>query len=274
LINISSNIKMHIILTGATGLVGSGVLDALLKASDVTRISILSRRPVPMVQAVAAADPRVNVILHSDFSKYDDQLLEKLRGAQGCVWALGISQTKVKTDEEYIDITKTYALAAAEALSKRLPRNDNDGNNDTEPFRFVYVSGEGATQTPGIFTPLFGRVKGETEAALAAMPSPSFVPITMRPAGVDPTAHAAIQGFAPAFGTTQRVAVALTQMLWSGMLSPTEPLGVFLRDLAMGKVDSRPDFEGKGVSRIRIGGGEEEGGFVVGNAGFRRLMGL
>lgn len=92
---------MHLILTGVTGLVGSGVLDAVLAMPDVTRISILSRRPVPMVEArTKSGDPamtadRVRVILHHDFSVYDDSLLQQLRGAAGVVWALGISQTQV-----------------------------------------------------------------------------------------------------------------------------------------------------------------------------------
>jgi uncharacterized protein YbjT (DUF2867 family) len=82
---------MHLILTGATGLVGSGVLDAMLKSKEITKISILSRRPVPM----AAGDPRVNVITHSDFTRYSSGVLEQLQGASGVVWALGISQLKV-----------------------------------------------------------------------------------------------------------------------------------------------------------------------------------
>lgn len=84
---------MHVILTGATGLVGSGVLDAMIKTADITKISILSRRPVPMVEDVK--DPRINVIIHKDFENYDSALLEQLKGARGCVWALGISQTQV-----------------------------------------------------------------------------------------------------------------------------------------------------------------------------------
>ncbi|KAJ3497548.1 hypothetical protein NLG97_g1813 [Lecanicillium saksenae] len=84
---------MHLILTGATGLVGSSVLEAMIKAKDVTKISVLSRRPIPFVED--AKSPKVNVIIHRDFQKYDANLLSQLSGAQGCVWALGISQTKV-----------------------------------------------------------------------------------------------------------------------------------------------------------------------------------
>lgn len=84
---------MHLILTGATGLVGTAVLDAMLKTKGVSKISILSRRPVKMAED--AKDPRVNVIIHKDFEKYDPGLLAQLKDASGCVWALGISQTQV-----------------------------------------------------------------------------------------------------------------------------------------------------------------------------------
>jgi uncharacterized protein YbjT (DUF2867 family) len=87
---------MHLILTGATGLVGSAVLDAMIKTKDITKISVLSRRPVRM--ADDAKDPRVNVIIHKDFERYDPDLLRKLDGADGCVWALGISQTQVSKE--------------------------------------------------------------------------------------------------------------------------------------------------------------------------------
>lgn len=87
---------MHLILTGATGLVGSGVLDAMIKMKDVTKISILSRRPVKMAED--AKDPRINVILHQDFNQYPKELLDQLEGAAGCVWALGVSQTKVNAE--------------------------------------------------------------------------------------------------------------------------------------------------------------------------------
>lgn len=80
---------MHLILTGATGLIGTAVLDAMIRTKDITKISVLTRRPVKFT------DDRISVILHNDFTSYDDDLLRKLQGAQGCVWALGISQTEV-----------------------------------------------------------------------------------------------------------------------------------------------------------------------------------
>lgn len=61
------------------------MLDAMIKMKDVTKISILSRRPVKMAED--AKDPRINVIIHKDFTKYDSAVLDQLKGARGVVWA-------------------------------------------------------------------------------------------------------------------------------------------------------------------------------------------
>jgi hypothetical protein len=90
----------HLILTGATGLVGSAVLDTMIKMSAqggaISRISILSRSDVPM----ASGHDNINVIKMADFNTYDSKLLEELKGAEGCVWAQGISVTQVS--KEYV----------------------------------------------------------------------------------------------------------------------------------------------------------------------------
>jgi uncharacterized protein YbjT (DUF2867 family) len=82
---------MHLILTGATGLVGSGVLHSMLTTPTITKVSVLSRRPVPM----AEGHSKVNVIIHQDYENYPSELMQQLKDADGCVWAQGISQTKV-----------------------------------------------------------------------------------------------------------------------------------------------------------------------------------
>ena len=83
---------MHVVLSGATGLVGTAVLDAMIRAKDITKITVLSRRPVKF------SDERIDVIIHKDFSSYDPSLLDKLQGAEACVWAQGISQYQVSKE--------------------------------------------------------------------------------------------------------------------------------------------------------------------------------
>jgi len=177
---------MHLILTGATGLVGSGVLHAMLTTPSVSKISILSRRPVPMAEGHAKA----HVIIHKDYTKYPSELMQQLRDADGCVWAQGISQTKVGK-EEYVEITNTYPLLFARALA---------ASTAPKPVTFIYVSGEGATTSPGRFTPIFGVTKGRTEADLLALSKEAgsnLRAISLRPGGVDPTHHEEIAGFYP-----------------------------------------------------------------------------
>jgi malate/lactate dehydrogenase len=102
---------MHLILTGATGLVGASVLHNMLAQESITHISILSRRPV----AMAEGHEKAKVILHKDYKTYDKALLDELKDAQGCVWAQGISQNAVskecanrqKTIQVYTMLTTT-----------------------------------------------------------------------------------------------------------------------------------------------------------------------
>ena len=86
---------VHLILTGATGLVGAGVLQQMIVHEGVSRISVLSRRPVKMAEG---HEDKVKVIIHEDFEKYDKALLDQLKDAHGCVWALGVSQNAVSKE--------------------------------------------------------------------------------------------------------------------------------------------------------------------------------
>lgn len=85
---------MHLILTGATGLIGSGVLQHMINAPSITTVSILSRRPVPQ----AEGHQKIKVIIHKDFNTYPSEVLAQLKGAEGCVWAQGISVTQVSKE--------------------------------------------------------------------------------------------------------------------------------------------------------------------------------
>ncbi|TLS27435.1 hypothetical protein PpBr36_04109 [Pyricularia pennisetigena] len=258
---------MHTVLTGATGLVGSAVLDAMLSNPAITKITILSRRPV--AQATARADPRVSVVLHDDFTSYDDDaaLRSRLQDARGCVWALGVSQTQVGSRDEYERITKTFALAAARSLGDAARRAG-------EPFDFVYVSGMGATTTPGRFAQLFARVKGETELGLAALQdeNPLLRASSVRAGFVDPAAHGAIAQYLPArpvlTTAMEKVLGPVVRGFWKSAWSPTEHLGRFLTDMAIGKW-SEKELVAAGADKIG------KGGFlVVENPTFRKLQGL
>lgn len=138
---------------------------------------------------------------------------------------------------EYVKITKDYAVAAAQAF-QGLASSDSGG----EPFNFVYVSGGGATTNPGRFTPLYARVKGETELALAELRKANPLQLhalSTRPAAVDPADHAALKPYAPTppfpIGPARTVLGPFFKRCWPSFHSPTEELGRVLTELAMGK---------------------------------------
>jgi hypothetical protein len=124
-----------------------------------------------------------------------------------------------------------------------------------------------------MFTSLFARVKGETELALAAMrkANPKFQVDSLRPAMVDYSAHKSLGPYMPAqgmvMGATLAVLGPVVRTAWRGMASPTEPLGRFLAECAMGKYQGR--FQGKGMAKVG-----DSGMTIVENTGFRRLAGL
>lgn len=122
-----------------------------------------------------------------------------------------------------------------------------------------------------MFTPLFSRVKGETEIALSEMrkKNPLFHANTVRLGFIDPATHATIKPYIPNLPmlmTTIAVVLGpLIRVAAKGLWSPTQPVGDFLTGMAMGRWEDK--FEGPGFQKL--------GHFsVVQNVGFRRLMRL
>ena len=66
------------------------MLARCIASSTITQISVLSRRPVKQVEGVDKA----KVFIHKDFKVYPQDLLDKLKGASGCIWALGVPSSQ------------------------------------------------------------------------------------------------------------------------------------------------------------------------------------
>jgi len=137
---------MRIIITGASGLIGSETLRMALDHREVSAVTALVRRPLQI------SHPKLEVVIHEDFLNYD-QLGELFANHEACIWCLGISQSRVSATEYFI-ITHDYALAAARAAC-----HFNPG------MVFSFVSAMGA-DTAGRSPVRFAKVKGQTERAL------------------------------------------------------------------------------------------------------------
>ena len=105
---------MKVILTGATGFIGGQVLKDCLSNPAITSIVAISRRELPSDLTRNAS--KLTVIIHNDFTSYPSHMLEELKGAQACIWALGVKPNLVTTYEETKKIEVDGPVSAATAF--------------------------------------------------------------------------------------------------------------------------------------------------------------
>jgi uncharacterized protein YbjT (DUF2867 family) len=141
---------MKIILFGATGMVGQGVLRECLADPQVTAILALVR------QSLGQNHPKLREIVHKDFTNFTS-LEKELTGYDACFFCLGVSSVGMN-EAAYRKLTYDLTLAAAQTLVKC-----NSG------MTFIYVSGQGTDSTEKGKV-MWARVKGATEHALFQLP--------------------------------------------------------------------------------------------------------
>jgi len=159
------NKMIRAIITGATGMVGEGVLHECLLDPQVEAVLIINRKPSGITH------PKLKEIIHRDF--FDFSAIEnQLTGYNACFFCLGISSIGVKEDV-YFKMTYTLTMHVAETLSRL---NSN--------MTFCYVSGAG-TDSSEKGRSAWARVKGKTENDLMKL---SFEQVyTFRPGFIKPT---------------------------------------------------------------------------------------
>jgi uncharacterized protein YbjT (DUF2867 family) len=141
---------MKVLLFGATGMVGQGVLRECLLDTSVTSVVTIGRT------ASGVLDPKVHDVVHEDLANYS-AIEADLTGFDACFFCLGVSAAGMK-EADYERITYGITLAAAETLSRLYPG-----------MTFIYVSGEGTDSTEKGRS-MWARVKGKTENALLKLP--------------------------------------------------------------------------------------------------------
>lgn len=152
---------MRILVVGATGLVGQGVLAAVLGDAGITRAGALGRRDTGRV------DPRLEHITTPDFSQLE-AIEPRLQGWDACLYCAGAPP--VGTPEaEYRHVTLELTTHVAHRFARLNPH-----------ARFLYISGMASNPASRIM-PL--RIKGETEQALATLPIRS---VMLRTGGIRP----------------------------------------------------------------------------------------
>ena len=141
---------MKVLIFGATGMVGQGVLRECLLDADVEGVVTIGR------SAAGVRHPKAREIVHPDLWHYDS-IESDLTGLDACFFCLGVSSAGM-AEADYERVTYGITLAAAEVLSRLNPQ-----------MTFVYVSGAG-TDSSERGRVMWARIKGKTENALLRLP--------------------------------------------------------------------------------------------------------
>ncbi len=160
-----TNGKLRIVLTGATGMVGEGVLHEALNSNHVEKVLVINRKPCGVVHE------KLTEILHKNFFDLAP-IAEELEDYNTCFFCLGVSSVGMG-ETEYYRMTYTLTMHVAEFLSRH--------NSD---MVFCYISGAGtdATEKGRI---MWARIKGKTENDLRFLPFKRVY--NFRPAMLEPT---------------------------------------------------------------------------------------
>ncbi len=142
--------KIRLIVTGVTGMVGEGVLKESLLHPDVEKVLVINRRPCGII------NPKLSEIIHSDFLNLNP-ISDQLKSYNACFFCLGVSS--VGMDKvQYYSLTYTLTMHMAEIMSKQNP-----------DMTFCYISGAGTDSSEkGRIS--WARVKGKTENDLMKLP--------------------------------------------------------------------------------------------------------
>src|SRR5262249_53157050 len=137
---------MKILLFGATGMVGDGVLRWLIDSPKVSRVVAVSRNPL------AVQHPKLETVVEPDM--FHLQHVNTLRNLDACFFCLGASSVGM-SPEDYRRLTYDLTVAVARQLLPGNPR-----------MVFEYISGKG---TDSKSRQRWVKVKSETETALLNM---------------------------------------------------------------------------------------------------------
>jgi uncharacterized protein YbjT (DUF2867 family) len=196
--------QVRVLLFGASGMVGAGVLLECLEDPEVSHVLSVGR------SELSVRHQKLEHVLHQDFTSFSG-LRERFAACDACFFCLGISS--VGLDEAtYTRITVEYTLAAAQELARANPE-----------ATFCYVSGAG-TDSTGKGGRMWARVKGRVENALLALPfRQAFM---FRPGFIQPVRGVRSKtGWYQAVYSLTRPITPLVRRLFPGAVTDTATLG-------------------------------------------------
>ncbi len=156
--------KLKVIITGATGMIGEGVLYESLNHTEVEKVLVLTRK------SSGYSHPKLTEIIHDNFLDFSS-VKNRLVGFNACYYCIGVTSLG-KSEDEYTRQTYTMTMNLAEILVAQNP-----------DMTFCFISGQG-TDSSGKSRNMWARVKGKTENDLAKLPFKGVY--SFRPGGIEP----------------------------------------------------------------------------------------
>lgn len=140
---------MKVIVTGASGMIGKGVLLECLDHPEVSEVLSIGRRVLDLKH------PKLKQLQHKDFSEFES-VADQLTGYDACYFCMGVSSAGMK-EEQYTVMTYDYTMALAKVLYRLNPQ-----------MTYTYVSGQ-STDSSEKGKVMWARVKGKTENDLISL---------------------------------------------------------------------------------------------------------
>jgi uncharacterized protein YbjT (DUF2867 family) len=218
---------MKVLIFGASGMVGQGVLRVCLHDSAVSEVLVIGR------SVLAQQHPKMRMIVRDNLLDFSG-LEGELASVDACFYCLGVSSSGLSEDA-YTRITFDLTLAAARALAQARPG-----------ACFTYVSGAG-TDSSERGRSMWARVKGRTENALLALPLKS---VMFRPGAIAPL-HGEVSK-TPSYRLFYKVLGPLLPGLkafFPGYITSTEQLGRAMLTVAR-QGSPKPLLESADIERL------------------------
>ena len=157
--------KLSIILTGATGMVGEGVLHECLTHESVQKVMVITRK------TTGISHPKLTEVILDDLTDLES-VAPQLMGYKACFYCIGTTSMG-KTEPEYEKITYQLTTDFAKALI---------GVNADIDFCYISAAGSDLSEQG---KSMWARVKGKTENKLMSLPFSAFY--SFRPLMLTPT---------------------------------------------------------------------------------------
>lgn len=192
---------LRIVIFGATGMIGQGVLRECVGDSGVDSVLAVVRRPLP------DGMPKLTQVEHQDFADFSS-IAGEFVDADACFYCLGVSSVGM-SEADYTRVTYDYTVAANAAFQKASPNG-----------RFLFVSGVGSDAASST---MWRKVKGRSENAVLETNPNGYV---FRPGAVLPRDGIRSRtGWINGFYTVAAPVLPLLMRAFPGQVNDTRRIG-------------------------------------------------